>query len=203
MLNTKLKLVIIMLVNIFSICSSENYYILHLGKETIKEKVPISGIISSDQISNIGDVALIGKIVSDELGKVKTVNIFDNDYKFLLDEKIYIEEQFNVEKFKEDITIERKGWNEVIEMLGGLSFYVDMPDEYDDKKTEIENYISYLKKSKNRITVLESREYEMYLSESEENKIKILKETLKSSVDVYTKDWYRNNFSIMLAKIKT
>ena len=43
----------------------------------------------------------------------------------------------------------------------------------------------------------------MYLSESEENKIKILKETLKSSVDVYTKDWYRNNFSIMLAKIKT
>ncbi len=134
------------------------------------------------------DVALIGKIVSDELGKVKTVNIFDNDYKFLLDEKIYIKGQFNIEQFKEDISIKREGWNEVIRMIGGLSFYIDMPDEYDDQKTEIENYISYLKKSKNRITVLESEEYQKYLSESEVNKIKMLKETLKSSVDVYTKD---------------
>jgi hypothetical protein len=188
MLNKKLKLVIIMLVSLFSTCVSENYYILYLGKETIKEKFSTSGIISSDQISNIENVTLIGKIVSDELGEIKTVNILDNNYKFLLDGKIDEKGQFNIEKFKGYISEKRDRWNEVIEMLGGLSFYIDMPDEYDEQKTEIENYISYLKKSKNRVTVLESEKYEKYLVESEVNKIEMLKETLKSSVDVYTKD---------------
>ena len=166
---------------------AEEYKILYLGKEPVTYKeIGIGGQITSDKITKMSEINTIGKIITNDRGKIKKIKIIKNEFNYLFENMIDSNMEIDINKFKIDLKTKKDNCNNFIKTYGGVSFLMIIPQEYDEEKSEIENYIKYLQSSGYRLVIFDSKSYNKYIILNDEEKIKEIKVKIFDDVFVHT-----------------
>lgn len=165
---------------------SEEYKILYLGKEPVTySEIGIGGQITSDKITKISEIRVIGEIVANQQGKIKKIKIIENEFSSFFENIIDSNMKVDINKFKTDLEAKKVKYDDFINAVGGISFFMIVPLEYNINKSEIENYIKYLQSSGYRLVIFDSKSYNKYIILNDEEKIKEIKSKLLTDVFIH------------------
>ncbi|MBP9479131.1 MAG: hypothetical protein KBF12_10965 [Sebaldella sp.] len=165
----------------------EEYKILYLGKEPVTySEIGIGGQITSDRITKISEIIVIGEIIANNKGKIKNIKIMENEFSPLFENIIDSNMKVDINKFKTDLEIKKINYNDFIKAYGGVSFLMIIPLEYDVSKSEIENYIKYLQSSGYRLVIFDLKSYNRYITLNDDDKIKDIKAKIFSDIFIHT-----------------
>ena len=184
------KIIQLILIIVFSFnIMATNYKILYLGEEPItSSQLGIGGQITSDKIKSASEIQEIGNITTNEKKEIKKIDIYNDKYKFLGENIKNSEKQIDIVKFKQYLKKRYLKYIEYLDFYGGVSYIMLVPIQYDEEKSEIENYIIYLQSSGYRIAVLDSIEYEKYLKLDDKNKIRKIQKKIFENVVVHVEN---------------